>query len=190
MFECRNRLEARDRRTPAQRCTTNGSVLSPSCRARCSQTTSLCAHPGLTSGATVPVGRGCRVQRHRQMRTRPPVTSCCGAMRRALPIPLRGVWCPPLSPVMMYRSRRAAKKARMTESLQKGNHDRFGSINGHNYEPCRTQKCLPLMGRRDLLYFRTRHMTLHQTQTRWAQRRIEDPLNRTQQICEIIRFAY
>jgi len=55
-------------------------------------------------------------------------------MRWALSISLRTVWCPPLPPVMMYRSRRAAKKARTTEPLQKGSHDRCGSINGHNYE--------------------------------------------------------
>ena len=72
---------------------------------------------------------------HRPMRTHPPVASCCGAMREALPISLRVVWRPPLPPAMMYRSRRAAKKARTTEPRQKGIHNGCGSTNnGHNNE--------------------------------------------------------
>ena len=55
-------------------------------------------------------------------------------MRRALPISLRAVWCPPLPPAMMYRSRRAAKKSRTTEPRQKGIHNGCGSTNGHNNE--------------------------------------------------------
>ena len=62
------------------------------------------------------------------------MASCCGARRRTLPISLRVVWCPPLPPAMMYRSRRAAKKARTTEPRQNGIHNGCGSTNGHNNE--------------------------------------------------------
>ena len=71
---------------------------------------------------------------HRPMRTRPPVASCCGARRRTLPISMRAVWCPPLPLAMMYRSRRAAKKARTTEPRRKDTHNGCGSTNGHNIE--------------------------------------------------------
>ena len=94
---------------------------------------------------------------HRPMRTRPPVASCCGAMRRALPISLRAVWCPPLPPAMMYRSRRAAKKARTTEPLQKGSHDRCGSINGHNYELSYTEMLAMDAQKRPATFLRASH---------------------------------
>ena len=107
---------------------------------------------------------------HRPMRTRPPVASCCGAMRRALPISLRAVWCPSLPPAMMYRSRRAAKKARTTEPLQKGSHDKCGSINGHNYELSYTEMPAFDGQKRPATFSRVSHAA-SQTQSRWAPRR-------------------
>jgi len=51
-----------------------------------------------------------------------------------IPISLRVVWCPLLPLAMMYRSRRATKKARTTEPRQNGIHNGCGSTNGHNNE--------------------------------------------------------
>ena len=113
---------------------------------------------------------------HRPMRTRPPVASCCGARRRTLPISLRVVWCPPLPPAMMYRSRRERRRRRERQSRAKMASTTGAEAPMGTTMRFRAQKYSPLMCRRDLPHFHARHRPFHQTQGRWAPTQIEGPL--------------